>query len=273
MKNSKVLRLVGMLQFIFVTFLWEQSREGQPIIVYSMLPHENKMSVVNVVVKRNSYQTNDVIKSKERLTIHMGYRRFTVCPVFSQHTNGSKHKYERYWREGSTVVMTFFAPIFFPPSPVLVMQHGELVGSGSLLSCDPDRLVIKRGVLSGHPFKVNKRSCVVRFMFFNRTDIEWFKPVELRTKTGRRGHIKEPLGTHGHMKCIFDSQLSQQDTVLLNLYKRVFPKWTYDPYVADQESSMECQQNNMIYEERPGIQLSKKKRRNNSDEEMPQMEM
>ena len=36
-------------------------------------------------------------------------------------------------------------------------------------------------------------------------------------------------GTHGHMKCVFNSQLKSQDTVLLNLYKRVFPKWTYQP--------------------------------------------
>lgn len=34
------------------------------------------------------------------------------------------------------------------------------------------------------------------------------------------------------MKCVFDGQLKSQDCVFLNLYKRVFPKWTYDPCVT-----------------------------------------
>ena len=247
-------------QHLVMEFLGDSDRK-KPLVVYGMLPHENKMSVLNFVVRRHGLGHQDPIKSKERLIFHCGYRRFAACPIFSQHTNGSKHKYERYWRADSTIVMTLFAPITFPPSSIIVYQETscgrhDLVGTGSMLSADPDRLVIKRSVLSGHPFRVKKRKSVVRFMFFNREDILWFKPIELRTKYGRRGHITEPLGTHGHMKCIFDNELSQQDTVMLNLFKRVFPKWNYDPHVQDWVSNS----GELMEEEgEHTIQLSQKK--------------
>ena len=50
----------------------------------------------------------------------------------------------------------------------------------------------------------------------------------LTNTIGYHGHP----GTHGHMKCVFDGQLNAQDTVLMNLYKRVFPKWAYHHEVA-----------------------------------------
>lgn len=218
---------------------------GDPMVIFGILPHEQKMSVLNVAVKRNPGFI-EPIKSKERLVFHVGYRRFTACPIFSAHTNGDKHKYERFLRSDTVSVATMFAPIIFPPVSAVVFKEDasgnhHLVGSGSVLSANPDRVVVKRAVLSGHPFKINRKSAVVRYMFFNRDDILWFKPVELKTKYGRRGHIKEPLGTHGHMKCVFNGQLKSQDTVLMHLYKRVFPKWSYDPDVLKPEPHCEYQ--------------------------------
>ena len=221
--------------------------ENRPLIIFGLLPYEHKMSLLNLVLKHTNI-SQQPIKSKERLIFQCGFRRFTACPVFSQHTNGNKHKYERYFQPESIVVASMYAPITFPPCPVLCYLEKlngslELVATGSVLSANPDRIVVKRVVLSGHPFKVHKRSAVVRFMFFHREDINWFKPVELRTKYGRRGHIKEPLGTHGHMKCVFNGQLKSQDTILMNLYKRVFPKWTYDPFLLTEPSHQDRSMN------------------------------
>ncbi|KAM9321008.1 pre-rRNA-processing protein TSR1 homolog [Gastrophryne carolinensis] len=213
----------------------EHFQQGAPLVLCSLLPHEQKMSVVNMLVRRYP-ANNEPVKAKEEIIFHCGFRRFRASPLYSQHTSADKHKLERFLRSDTAVVATVYAPITFPPASVLMFKQRsngmhDLIATGSLLTVDPDRMIIKRLVLSGHPFKIMKKTAVVRYMFFNREDILWFKPVELRTKWGRRGHIKEPLGTHGHMKCHFDGQLKSQDTVLMNLYKRVYPKWTYDPYV------------------------------------------
>ncbi|XP_048079138.2 pre-rRNA-processing protein TSR1 homolog isoform X4 [Ursus arctos] len=217
--------------------VYEYFKRGAPLIAFSLLPHEQKMSVLNMVVSRYSGNTEPV-KAKEELIFHCGFRRFRASPLFSQHTAADKHKFQRFLTADVALVVTIYGPVTFPPASVLLFKQNSngmhsLIATGYLLSVDPDRMVIKRVVLSGHPFKIFTKMAVVRYMFFNREDVLWFKPVELRTKWGRRGHIKEPLGTHGHMKCSFDGKLKSQDTVLMNLYKRVFPKWTYDPYVPE----------------------------------------
>lgn len=207
--------------------------ELDSLILFGLLANEHRMSAIHFVMKRSPGFEQE-LKIKSELTFVCGFRRFKCRPIFSQHTNGNKHKMERFMPIDKTrIVMTVFAPIMFPPTGVLAFVKNEngtfqLAAQGNLLSCDPDRVILKRVILSGAPFKINKKTCTVRFMFHNQDDIAWFKPVELRSKYGRRGHITEHLGTHGHFKAKFDQHLTSMDTVIMNLYKRVFPKWNHE---------------------------------------------
>ena len=115
------------------------------------------------------------------------------------------------------------------PCPLLVykkLASGQLVlvATGSLTKVDPDRIMLKRVVLTGLPIRVRKRLAVIKHLFYNTNDVRWFKPAELVTKHGLRGHIKEPVGTHGLFKCLFSAPITQNDTIMLVLFKRVYPK-------------------------------------------------
>ncbi|KAH8922067.1 DUF663-domain-containing protein, partial [Atractiella rhizophila] len=128
-------------------------------------------------------------------------------------------------------VGTAYLPMIFGHAPAITLRRDDstgvfsLVGTGTVLGPEPGRIIAKRVILTGYPFKVHKRTATIRYMFFNQPDIDYFKPIQLRTKNGRTGHIKESLGTHGLFKAGFDGTLDQMDTVCLSLYKRCFPKW------------------------------------------------
>ncbi|KAI8788042.1 pre-rRNA-processing protein TSR1 [Biomphalaria glabrata] len=209
----------------------ESYKSGVPATLYGLFSNEQKMTLISTLISRESHFKAPV-KAKDPLIFQIGFRRFVACPIFSEHSLQNKFKMERFLPQQGFIVASVYAPIMFAPAPVLVfreniMQKCDLVAKGSLLPLDTNRIVIKRVVLSGAPFKINKRSVVVRYMFFNREDIDFYKPIELKTKYGKRGHIKQALGTHGHMKCTFNGQLKSEDTILLHLYKRVYPKWSY----------------------------------------------
>lgn len=146
---------------------------GHPFVAYGLLKHENKMSILNLKLKRVNFTSYSLpIQSKETLVFHVGCRRFEAGAIFSQHTSADKHKFERFMPNEATFVATVMAPITFPPASVLVYKRFDdgsqvLVAHGSLLAINPDRIILKRIVLSGHPYRVSKKNAVVRYMFFN----------------------------------------------------------------------------------------------------------
>lgn len=201
---------------------------GEMVVLSGMLKHENKRSVVHFGVTRIDEENEDdtPIKAKSHMAVQSGFVRFEGRPMFSeQNSNSDKHKMHRFLTHSRYTVVSMYGPAVYAPAPALLFRDdGRLVASGSALGADPDRIILKRIVLTGYPYKTQKRKSVAKLMFFNADDIRWFRPVELWTKLGRTGHILEPMGTKGHMKCIFDSPLLHHDTVCMTLYKRVYPK-------------------------------------------------
>nr|UWK20468.1 ribosomal biogenesis protein [Trichoderma rodmanii] len=214
---------------------------NSPVTLVSLLRHENKKTAVNYLINLNSDHTSS-IKSKEELIAQCGPRRMVIKPLFSQSgtTPNDVHKYCRYLHPGQSAIATFMGPITWGAVPVLFFKRtaptagaeGEdtsgaglsLIATGTALPPSTTRVVAKRVILAGHPYHIHKKIVTVRYMFFNREDVEWFKAMPLWTKRGRSGFIKEPLGTHGYFKATFDGKINPQDSVGISLYKRVWPR-------------------------------------------------
>ncbi|KAA1070029.1 hypothetical protein PGT21_002791 [Puccinia graminis f. sp. tritici] len=212
------------------------SSPQQTLVAFSLLKHEHKYSVMHFTTQRNT-EFEGEIKSKDPLIMCAGFRFYEVRPIWSQpsiRASNNVHKFERYLRPGKMNIGSVYMPVTFgSTTPVLVFKQEEdldlpisFVGNGTLIGSEPQRIIAKRIILTGHPYKVHKKTATIRYMFFNREDIEYFKPIELKTKKGKVGHIKEPLGTHGYFKAKFDGMIDQMDTICLSLYKRCFPKWS-----------------------------------------------
>ncbi|CAD7695158.1 unnamed protein product [Ostreobium quekettii] len=210
----------------------QASKQGEapPAVAHGLLRHESKMSVVNFRLTKTATYTAPIHDGEDLLVV-TGLRAYPARPLIStDDPRFDKHKLERFLHPGRSCVASVYAPITYSPMPILAFKSDgisppRLAATGTLLGCDPDRVVLRKAVLTGKATHVQKKTAIVSGMFRNPEDVRWFRPVELWTKYGRTGFIREPVGTHGAMKCLFEGALSQRDTVCMSLYKRVFPRW------------------------------------------------
>ncbi|PPJ54242.1 hypothetical protein CBER1_05125 [Cercospora berteroae] len=223
----------------------------KPTALFSLLRHEHKRTVVNVSITLSS-DYPEPIKSKTPLIMQCGARRLLINPLYSAagNTPNNVHKFDRYLHPGRTAVATFVGPVTWGSVPCLFFpapttssagdaiedlaqslkisqaqtSQLELIATGTILPPSTQRIIAKRIILTGHPYKIHKRVVTVRYMFFNNDDVQYFRALQLWTKRGRSGFIKETLGTHGYFKATFDAKINPLDSVAVSLYKRVWPR-------------------------------------------------
>lgn len=158
---------------VICLYLWKYTFLITIVCLYSIKKHE-------------SYSAP--IKAKDEMLFHVGFRQFVarysflrmsrvtelldfllLCivnsyckisvgcrPIFSSdNINSDKHKMERFLHAGRFSIASIYAPISFPPLPLIALKtDGEstslaVAAVGSLRSIDPDRIILKKIILTG----------------------------------------------------------------------------------------------------------------------------
>ena len=252
----------------------------KPNALFSLLRHEHKRTVVNTSISLSA-DCEHPLKSKEELILMCGPRQLVINPLFSQpgNTPNNVHKFDRYLHPGRTTVATFIGPVIWGSMPCLYFKRPtptqpkdaiedlaqriavnvdssssptsglELIATGTSLPPSTNRVIAKRIILTGHPYKIHRKLVTVRYMFFNPEDVQYFRALQLWTKRGRSGFIKEALGTHGYFKATFDGKVNPMDAVAVSLYKRVWPRNAVAWQPGEQERKKEVDE---IWEEGGG---------------------
>jgi len=142
---------------------------------YSLLKHENKLSVCHVNVSTlpvyeelfGGDTGTTLLKGKTPLVFQVGFRTpFVTKPIFSEsNLNCNKQKMTRFLEPGKHTTATIYSPITYLSCPVLIYAQDPrkidnddaplnnnnmnlsklvLIATGSLESIDPDRIILKK---------------------------------------------------------------------------------------------------------------------------------
>lgn len=210
---------------------WSRVPQGRALTMFGLFRNETRFTVLNASFTNRG----EPVRSKEQLLIICGFRHLWIHPLFSEYdTRAPKHLYMKVVDTNKQAIASFIAPAMMQSCPVSYFKETEgimnFIGTGSIKTVDPCRMIIKRIILTGNPYKSIGKTARVTMMFYNKEDIMYFKSVKLKSKKRKtKGNITKPIGLKGHFKASFNEIVQQDDTVCMYLYKRVFPKLDTEP--------------------------------------------
>ena len=124
------------------------------------------MTVMHFGAKTKRIHGSDSIKTLD--VVARRFRREKKAKAIFSHDglNADKYKFERFFCQLAVLTMaSLFMPITFGPAPVLGFSEKigaggsiqtALVCSGNVRAANPDRIALKRVVLTGFPFRTHK---------------------------------------------------------------------------------------------------------------------
>ena len=203
-KNSQVLLKIKLFEPI----------QEQIFVLFNLFCYETRKTIHN-------FDFSSLTPLSEAITVDNGFRIFNTKIFVTRNLNNNVFKVESSLSDG---VVSFIGPFnFFDTTAFLLPDGLDTLRAIRLLNGrSQDRIFFESVTLKGKPIKICKSYVVVKGMFYNKEQVEYFRNIQVASKNDISGFIKKPLGTKGLFKAYFSQQVKHGEYITMTLYKRTY---------------------------------------------------
>lgn len=201
-----------------------------PLVLGGLSAGEQTVGYLQARFKRHRWFTR-TLKSRDPITVSVGWRRFQTVPVYSAQDHNGRHRLLKYTPDHLHCTAHFFGPLTPQGSGVLAVATDSdaaaekrdaafrVTATGVLLDLDKTVRIHKKLKLVGEPQSVAGKTAFVGGMFGSAVEAARFEGALCRTVSGVRGHVKRAIaGQAGVVRCTFEDTVRRSDLVFVRTW-------------------------------------------------------
>ncbi|KAL8565002.1 hypothetical protein ACOMHN_003378 [Nucella lapillus] len=221
----------------------QQFHPTTPLVLGGLSNVEENIGYLQTRFKKHRFYKKQ-LKTKNPLTVSLGWRRFQTLPVFSKTEDNMRQRLLKYTPPHIHCMASFWGPITPQGSGVLAVDAGDIThkfrisGTGVVLELDKSLEITKKLKLTGTPVKILQKTAYVQGMFTSPLEVAKFEGATIKTVSGVRGIVKKAahrLARSGHMlpegtfRATFEDKILLSDLVFLITWYPVEVPQFYNP--------------------------------------------
>ncbi|KAK2641934.1 hypothetical protein Ddye_023697 [Dipteronia dyeriana] len=220
-----------------------------PILIGGIGLGEDNIGYMQARLKRHRWHKK-VLKTRDPIIVSVGWRRFQTMPVYAIEDQNGRHRMLKYTPEHMHCLAMFWGPLAPPRTGVVTVQNlsnnqaaFRITATAVILEFSHEAKIKKKIKLVGYPYKIFKKTALIKDMFTSDLEVAQCEGKEIRTVSGIRGQIKkaakEEIGNQskrkggqpreGIARCTFEDRILMSDIVFMRGWADVEIPSFYNP--------------------------------------------
>ncbi|KAI3891292.1 hypothetical protein MKX03_000120 [Papaver bracteatum] len=215
----------------------------QPILVGGISSEAENNGYMQARLKRNNWHVK-LLKSGERVTVSVGWRRYQTKPIYARKINNGRHQIREFNPEHEHCLAMFYGPVEPPLTRIAVVQRNKdmfrIAAKAIVLDPKDYSRMMKKIETEGKPHKILNGGRTALIKFKSDVDVAKFKGAPIRTRSAIWGRVNEVAKEKEIAKCTFEEGICMNDTfvmpVLCQAVARPFLKPCYSSNPVNKDS-------------------------------------